>query len=80
MIFQSFLISFILFFTHKVLANYFTENMMLQLSDCNIFTKLAAGINFNYFEDQFSLTIIDPTEDSVANGFKVDENLSNRFT
>jgi hypothetical protein len=40
------------------------------LSECDIFMQMVVGINVNFFADQFSLTIIDPSEDSAANAFK----------
>lgn len=51
--------------------DYFTTSQyQASLTDCNIFNQMVVGINANYFADQFSLTIIDPSEDSAANALR----------
>lgn len=38
--------------------------------ECNVNLKVIVGLTVNYFDDQFSITIIDPSENSVANAFR----------
>jgi hypothetical protein len=38
--------------------------------ECNLNIELIVGITISFFEDQFSMTVIDPSENSVANAFR----------
>lgn len=51
--------------------NYFSSLEYLNsIDDCNVNINLILGINAQFFEDQFSLTIIDSSEDSTVNAIK----------
>lgn len=48
----------------------YLQSIQSSFSECNSMLLIAAQIYANFFEDQFSLTIIDPTDESAANAFK----------
>lgn len=50
--------------------SYFETNPIHEDIDCNPFTELIVDINHRYFEDMHLLTIVDGSENSMANIFK----------
>jgi hypothetical protein len=62
---------FLLAQLHSTIAeNHFQRDPSLVSGECSIFLQVIVGINSNFFDDQFSITIIDPSDESAANSFK----------
>lgn len=51
-------------------ASSINEEKIKIYEECDLNIEFIVGITVKYFEDQFSITIIDPSENSVANAFQ----------
>lgn len=55
--------------THS--QNYFSSlEYLTTINDCNIIVNMILNVNAHFFEDQFSLTVIDSSDDSTMNALK----------